>query len=681
MRSAARTGVLLALVVGARAAPLAAQDQVGDLAQLLSLEDRREFDIASLRRAAQHPDALIRAQAAVAIGRIGDRAGTPLLLTLLADGDSTVRAQAAFALGTLRDTSAAEELARRLDAFPAVASDSDRLEMVTALAKIGGQAAARAVSGLLQRHPPGGAAADPATAAALLEAWRLGRLAPASRLVEYIRSGSGLWRRNATYSAARLRLAAAGAAFLDAAGDADDLTRAYAARALTAALADSAQLAREALVSRLRALVSDSNAQVRITALRSLATFRDSSLAGVAQARLVDADPNAVVQAITTLGALGGSRAIALLDERFAQGTSFAVRRAALLALAEAAPAHAFQSGQGWRGDADWRLRATCAEALGGDTSAASRAALSALAADRDPRVVEAALSALSEAAPRGDAAARTLARSRLAQADPMVRAAAIGMLDRESDPSLLPDFVAAYRGAEPDDVSDARLAAVQALIHIAELDAASRGRVEREFLAAVPRSADYLVRRAVAGGLGADKERQYWRDIYPVQTGRGMEDYRDLARSMLLPVLQGGALPQVTIETDRGNIGIVLYAADAPLTVQNFLRLVDRRFFDGSRWHRVVPNFVIQDGDPRGDGNGGPGWVIRDEINRQRYDRGAVGMALSGPDTGGSQFFATHSPQPHLDGGYTVFGHVTQGYDVLDQIVQGDRIRRIIRQ
>ena len=114
---------------------------------------------------------------------------------------------------------------------------------------------------------------------------------------------------------------------------------------------------------------------------------------------------------------------------------------------------------------------------------------------------------------------------------------------------------------------------------------------------------------------------------------------------------------------------------------MQNFLRLVDRRFFDGSRWHRVVPNFVIQDGHPRGDGNGGPGWVIRDEINRQRYDRGAVGMALSGPDTGGSQFFATHSPQPHLDGGYTVFGHVTQGYDVLDQIVQGDRIRRIIRQ
>jgi cyclophilin family peptidyl-prolyl cis-trans isomerase/HEAT repeat protein len=681
VRSAARTVALVALTAGALASPLAAQDQAGDLAQLLALEDRREFDLASLRRAAQHPDALIRAQAAVAIGRIGDRAGTPVLLTLLADPDSSVRIQAAFALGTLRDPSAAEELARRIDGFPAVASDSDQLEMVTALAKIGGGAAARALTGLLERHPPGGATDDGATPVALLEAWRLGRLAPASRLVEYVRSGSGAWRRNATYSAGRLRLAAAGTALVDAAGDADDLTRAYAARALTAALADSARLPREAFISRLRTLLGDSSAQVRITALRTLATFRDSSLAGMAQARLVDPDPNAVVQAITTLGSLGGARAISLLDERFAQGTSFAVRRAALLALAQAAPAHALQVGQGWRSDADWRLRAAYAEALGLDTSAASRTALGALSADRDPRVMEAALTALGEAAPPGDAAARALARSRLAQPDPMVRAAALGLLDRDDDAALLPDFVAAYRSAERDDVSDARLAAVQGLLHIAERDAAARGRVERDFLAAVPRSTDYLVRRTVADGLGADKERQYWGDVYPVQTGHGIEDYRDLARSLLLPALQGGTLPQVTIETDRGSIGLVLYAADAPLTVQNFLRLVDRHFFDGSRWHRVVPNFVIQDGDPRGDGNGGPGWVIRDEINRRRYDRGAVGMALSGPDTGGSQFFITHSPQPHLDGGYTVFGHVTQGYDVLDQIVQGDRIHRIIRQ
>ncbi|PYP23377.1 MAG: peptidyl-prolyl cis-trans isomerase, partial [Gemmatimonadetes bacterium] len=101
---------------------------------------------------------------------------------------------------------------------------------------------------------------------------------------------------------------------------------------------------------------------------------------------------------------------------------------------------------------------------------------------------------------------------------------------------------------------------------------------------------------------------------------------------------------------------------------------------FDGSRWHRVVPNFVAQDGDPRGDGWGGPGFVLRDEVNPIRYDAGTMGMALSGPDTGGSQFFITHSAQPHLDGVYTVFGRVVSGLNVLGAIAQGDRIRSIHR-
>ena len=90
------------------------------------------------------------------------------------------------------------------------------------------------------------------------------------------------------------------------------------------------------------------------------------------------------------------------------------------------------------------------------------------------------------------------------------------------------------------------------------------------------------------------------------------------------------------------------------------------------------MPNFVIQDGDPRGDGNGGPGYQIRCEINEVPYARGAVGMALSGKDTGGSQWFVTHAPQPHLDGGYTVFGNVIAGMDTVDNIARGDVIRAI---
>jgi cyclophilin family peptidyl-prolyl cis-trans isomerase len=93
---------------------------------------------------------------------------------------------------------------------------------------------------------------------------------------------------------------------------------------------------------------------------------------------------------------------------------------------------------------------------------------------------------------------------------------------------------------------------------------------------------------------------------------------------------------------------------------------------------HRVVPNFVVQAGDERGDGEGGPGYTLRDEINMLPYVRGTVGMALDGADTGGSQFFITHSPQPHLDGKYTVFGRVVAGMDIVDRLQQWDVIRRV---
>jgi cyclophilin family peptidyl-prolyl cis-trans isomerase len=135
---------------------------------------------------------------------------------------------------------------------------------------------------------------------------------------------------------------------------------------------------------------------------------------------------------------------------------------------------------------------------------------------------------------------------------------------------------------------------------------------------------------------------------------------------------------PHAFIETDKGTIEIELTILDAPLTVDNFITLARKGYFNGLAIHRVVPDFVVQDGDPRGDGEGGPGYTIRDEINQRPYLRGTVGMALAGRDTGGSQFFITHSPQPHLDARYTVFGHVVSGMDVVDRIVVGDLVRSV---
>jgi cyclophilin family peptidyl-prolyl cis-trans isomerase len=199
---------------------------------------------------------------------------------------------------------------------------------------------------------------------------------------------------------------------------------------------------------------------------------------------------------------------------------------------------------------------------------------------------------------------------------------------------------------------------------------------VDQEFAASATRPDDYLVRRWAEQNWPELAQR--WGHSAPIATGRSPQDYRDLVRRFLLAP-DSIARPRVIIETDqRGQIELELFGPEAPMTVANFVRLVERRFFDGNRWHRVVPNFVVQDGDPRGDGYGGPGGAIRDEINRHRYEGGMLGMALSGPDTGGSQWFINLSPQPQLDGTYTIFGRVTDGSGVLARIMQGDLIRRI---
>jgi cyclophilin family peptidyl-prolyl cis-trans isomerase len=126
-------------------------------------------------------------------------------------------------------------------------------------------------------------------------------------------------------------------------------------------------------------------------------------------------------------------------------------------------------------------------------------------------------------------------------------------------------------------------------------------------------------------------------------------------------------------IKTEKGDITVDLYADVAPVTVNSFVFLACKGFYEDVTWHRVLPGFVAQTGDPTGMGNGGPGYEIPDEINSRLFEKGALGMANRGPNTNGSQFFICFEPQPKLDGGYTVFGKVTAGMDVLGKITPRD--------
>jgi peptidyl-prolyl cis-trans isomerase B (cyclophilin B) len=136
-----------------------------------------------------------------------------------------------------------------------------------------------------------------------------------------------------------------------------------------------------------------------------------------------------------------------------------------------------------------------------------------------------------------------------------------------------------------------------------------------------------------------------------------------------------------VRIETEKGTIQLELYAQHAPQTVNNFIFLAREGFYDGGVFHRVIADFMIQGGDPTGSGRGGPGYKFADETrgNPLKHGTGSLSMANAGPDTNGSQFFITHSPQPHLDGKHTVFGKVVASQEVVEAIRQGDRLLRVV--
>src|SRR5947208_3474083 len=672
IRFASRSCVLpLVLLLAAR--PAAAQRDEGAveaLARLLGAADARAFDTGLARSTLGDSDPFVRRQAAPAAGRGGDTAAVTPLLAALRDSSAAVQAAAAFALGLLKDPRALVPLA----ALTRTGDGAPQCEAVTALAKIGGDEGARAVANLLDVKTAPGTGTSAVQRVALLEAWRLGTRAPVARLTDFARDPDPSARAHAVYSLARLEIAGAVPALLGALADREPYVRAVALRGVRRALSDSAQIAQPEVIARIRPLLGDRDGHVRVNALRALASFRDSALVGLALPLVTDRDINVAVQAETTLGVLGGARAAAQLRARLASAR-FALRRQAAIALAQADSAAGVAAAAELARDRDWRWRSVAAEAFG---AARDRARLDAQLADADGRVVAQALQSLGRVVAEGDTSLAPRARALLAHPDAAVRSVAADLLARHPALADLDALAAAYERAASDTFDDARLSAVAALGAVAATGPEGRAPVASRFVARTPRADDYQVRRLAAEKLPDAAAR--WGPAAPIGTGRSLDDYRAVVRRYLVPVARGDASPRVTIDTDRGAMVLELFPGEAPLTVAAFLALVDRRYFDGSHWHRVVPNFVVQDGDPRGDGWGGPGVALRDELNPVRYETGTVGMALSGPDTGGSQFFITHSPQPQLDGAYTVFGRVVSGLATLGSLAQGDRIRSIHR-
>jgi cyclophilin family peptidyl-prolyl cis-trans isomerase len=259
---------------------------------------------------------------------------------------------------------------------------------------------------------------------------------------------------------------------------------------------------------------------------------------------------------------------------------------------------------------------------------------------------------------------ARTLIQ-RLSSDDAVVRTYAANNLAEVKPEGGAEALITAYKRGEGDASYSARAAA---LIALAKYGAGAAVPTLRSALA----DRDWAVRVRAAELLkGLDPSVETAKTIRPAPSGRSVSY---ATATLVNPPVS----PHVYIETDKGTIEIELNVLDAPLTCENFVMLAGKGFFDGLAFHRLVPDFVAQTGDPRGDSEGGPGYTIRDELNEEPYLRGTIGMALDWRDTGGSQFFVTYSPQPHLDARYTVFGRVVSGMDVVDKLAQSDVMRHV---
>ena len=678
--------------------------------RIVRAEDERRWDATDLGALLADKNPAVRGRAALAAGRIGDEgAVAPLIGLLQKDGDAGVRAMAAFALGEIESAAAADALTAALRTS---VNAPVRARAVEALGKIAAAlpqadearrlAIGQTIAGALAAEQKRAADAEGgARGVELLGLTALLRARPTDGgkvAALFLTATDARVRADAANTLARLR-AKDGLEQLRKllAGDKDAVVRANAARALGGAEDKAAfdELAKRA--------ADDEDLRVRVSAVRALAALKDARAADAllkrGDALLVayraaktantahPAELDELLEVATALGrvlaytaderALNFLRALRTSEQWSAPELELAFARVAPTQYLHEAPfknlfLRPADSKLAWQAvaavaDGLGELANASGEKLGNSASsvqADAQLALRALASDpaTPALALPDVLRALAAYKPTDLA---PLMRAQLKAQDVIVRATAAELLgELPPDPDTTAALAAALTPALGDQLNDAALSILDALAKQKREDATAAIRATLD-------AQDYLVRRRAATLLadakagGADVRSQ------TVATRNHLADYRRALARRDKRVL-------ALVKTDKGAFTIELLPDAAPLTVDNFVQLAARGFFNNITFHRVVPNFVIQGGDPRGDGNGGPGYQIRCEINTVPYGRGAVGMALSGKDTGGSQWFVTHAPQPHLDGGYTVFGRVTQGMEVVDRIARGDRILSI---
>jgi cyclophilin family peptidyl-prolyl cis-trans isomerase/HEAT repeat protein len=647
------------------------------LLRITQAEDERRWDN-DLSTLLSHRNAAIRKRAALAAGRIGNEDSVVALVNLLKlDTDPSVRAMAAFALGEVERVAAAE-------ALTAVVKKSDepaeiRARALEALGKIAAalpqpeQARQRELGAVIREALEVESTRSGNQLTVLLGITAALRSRPADAgptLAKFLNSPDARVRSDAANALARLRLKDGNERLrflVDT--DRDPNVRANAARVLGITEdPESFQL----LLGR---ATSDVDERVRVSGIRGLAALKNPNAADLLL-KHITSNRNEILEIANTVGRLIPQTDYhdAIFWFKTKNETLNHTAPEIEIAFARVAPAAYLAELEKLKAPADWRATAAIANALAEyatpdaikarpEMATAAEAALrKMLAYPNADNAIPDVLRALAAFKPKD---LQQVLITHLQHRDVIVRATAADLLgDLPPSDDITRALIATWPFTTGDSLNDAALSILDSL-------GKQRNDTANAGIKVALRSSDYLVRRRAADLLKANGAGDFSSAVGTVKTRNTATDYRRaLARI--------GRKVTAVVTTTRGSFTMELLPSEAPLTVDNFVQLAQRNYFRNVTIHRVVPNFVIQDGDPRGDGNGGPGYQIRCEINQVPYDRATLGMALSGKDTGGSQWFVTHAPQPHLDGGYTVFGRVVAGMEVVDRIERGDVVKSI---
>jgi len=656
----------------------------GKIESIVRLQDiRAPFDAALL----SDDDPVIRRRAALACGSLQDTSAVGLLARRLSDPDSATALAAAFAIGQtgsrlsergrqslehdliwnrLKDTKAAGRLIEEIGKFGTQSALRDLLTVA------GNTAAGGHLTDLMMsvaRFAIRGIS-SPEAVKFLLRRLRGGTRAPWQAVYALQRTGDNRETRgsiavirkleSSTDPLVRMNLATLIGKVRDAGGPADCLMR-------MAGL--------------------DPDWRVRVNALKALGQFSWKGNAGVIatfRRAFSDSNPHIAITALSVFPAIGADandtsgealralRELASIAENRSADIPWQVQAesAGALAKIDRKVPRALLSGSQI---ANGKLRARLLVSAGESGDQAAAGLLSAAVAPGDPQIVSAALAGFQALAHRtpedrqlADSVYRAAIRS-LGIHDMAVVSTAAGVLEdslfrrREAVRPLLE----ALKDLHPPGDTETMQDLIGALGEIRDSSASGA-------LIELLRSGEPALAGAAVTSLRKITGRDYSSRVVGGSGNVRPEADFEFLRS-LPPVVS------VKLETSKGNILIDLDAVGAPFTTMSMVKLSEERaFYRGLTFHRVVPNFVVQGGDPRGDGWGGPGYSIRSEFSMEQFGTGTVGIASAGKDTEGSQFFITHSPQPHLDGRYTVVGKVTSGMDVVDRLQVGDRINEM---